>query len=189
MKSNSAWTLREMVALSAMGVVFGFLYLLWVQFWLVLQGLIGPLSMDIVFGFWFCASTFAAWVIRKPWAAFLVSMAAVATELMAGSPSGAIMLLTGFVQGLGSEVPFLLTRWKKYNWTVILLSGAAASLFSFGYTWIRFGYWKLDPGLLVTMFILRTLSGIILGGALGRVMAEGVRRTGVFRGLAVDPPE
>lgn len=66
MPPSSSWTLRETVIIAAAGVVFGVLYLLWVQLWLVFQALIGPLAMDIVFGFWFCASTFAAYVIRKP---------------------------------------------------------------------------------------------------------------------------
>ena len=94
MDTNNRWTLREMVVAAALGVVFGFLYLLWVQFWLFLRGLMGPLSMDIVFGFWFVASTIAAYVIRKPWAALGVSMAAVITEILAGSPAGAILLLS-----------------------------------------------------------------------------------------------
>jgi energy-coupling factor transport system substrate-specific component len=188
MNKENKWNLREMVVLAAIGVVFGFLYLLWVQAWLILQGLLGPLSMDIVFGFWFCASTFAAYVIRKPWAALSVSLAAVFTEILAGSPSGAIMLLTGLVQGLGSEVPFLLTRWRRYSLPVLLSSGATAAVFSFAYTWVRFGYWSLAPGLLVVMFVLRTVSGMVLGGALARVLAESVKKTGVFRGLAIDPP-
>jgi energy-coupling factor transport system substrate-specific component len=187
MDTNNRWTLREMVVAAALGVVFGFLYLMWVQFWLFLRGLMGPLSMDIVFGFWFVASTIAAYVIRKPWAALGVSMAAVITEILAGSPAGAILLLTGLVQGLGSEVPFLLTRWKRYNLPVLLASGACASLFSYVYTWIRFSYWTLDPKLLVAMFILRVASGILLGGALGKLIADWVKKTGVFRGLGIDP--
>ncbi len=113
MKNQTTWNLRELVVAAALGVVFGFLYLAWVQFWLILRGVIGPLSMDIVFGFWFAGSTVAAYAIRKPWAALGVSMAAVVTEILAGSPSGAILLLTGLVQGLGSEVPFLVTRWEE----------------------------------------------------------------------------
>lgn len=187
MEQTTKWTLRELVVAAAIGVVFGFLYLAWVQFWLVLRGLIGPLSMDIVFGFWFAGSTVAAYVIRKPWAAFGVAMAAVVTEILAGSPSGAILLLTGLVQGLGSEVPFLVTRWKRYSLPVLLASGACASLFSYVYTWFRFSYWTLAPGLLVAMFVLRVSSGILLGGLLGKVLAEAVKRTGVFRGLGIDP--
>ncbi|MFQ3621080.1 MAG: ECF transporter S component [Spirochaetales bacterium] len=187
MEKKQTWTLREIVVAAALGVVFGFLYLAWVQFWLVLRGLMGPLSMDLVFGFWFVGSTLAAYVIQKPWAALGVAMAAVVTEILAGSPSGAILLLTGAVQGLGSEVPFLLTRWKRYNLPILLASGGCASLFSYVYTWFRFSYWTLAPGLLVAMFVLRVSSGILLGGLLGKILGDQVKRTGVFRGLAIDP--
>jgi energy-coupling factor transport system substrate-specific component len=187
MDGRNGWTLRELVVAAALGVVFGFLYLVWVQFWLVLRGLVGPLSMDIVFGFWFTGSTVAAYVIRKPWAALGVSMAAVVTEILAGSPAGAILLLTGVVQGMGSEVPFLVTRWKQYSLPILLASGGCASLFSYAYTWIRFSYWTLAPSLLMAMFVLRVTSGVLLGGLLGKVLADQVKKTGVFRGLAIDP--
>lgn len=187
MKNQTTWNLRELVVAAALGVVFGFLYLAWAQFWLILRGVIGPLSMDIVFGFWFAGSTVAAYAIRKPWAALGVSMAAVVTEILAGSPSGAILLLTGLVQGLGSEVPFLVTRWKKYSLSILLLSGGCASLFSYVYTWFRFSYWTLAPGLLIAMFVLRVTSGVLLGGLLAKVLADQVKKTGVFRGLSIDP--
>ena len=99
MPPSSSWTLRETVIIAAAGVVFGVLYLLWVQLWLVFQALIGPLAMDIVFGFWFCASTFAAYVIRKPGVALGSALITALTEVFAGNPSGAILFLTALVQG------------------------------------------------------------------------------------------
>lgn len=186
MQPTSRWTLRETVIIAAAGVVFGVLYLLWVQLWLVFQALIGPLAMDIVFGFWFCASTFAAYVIRKPGVALGSALIAALAEVFAGNPSGAILFLTALVQGAGSEVPFALTRWRNYRWPVIVASGAVAAVFSFIYNWVRFGYWRLSPALLAVMFVSRLASGILLGGVIGRLLAESVYRTGVFRGLAID---
>ena len=106
--------------------------------------------------------------------------------MFAGNPSGAILFLTALVQGAGSEVPFALTRWRNYRWPVILASGAMAAIFSFIYNWIRFGYWKLAPALLAVMLVSRVASGILLGGVVGRLLAQSVYRTGVFRGLAID---
>lgn len=180
------WSVRETVTLAIIGVAFAFLYLGWVQVWLVLQAVLGPLTMDVLMGFWFSGSIFAAWLIRKPGAAFGTAMLTVIVQIIAGNPSGAVLLLTGLVQGAGSEVPFMLTRWKRYSWPVLIASGACTSVFSFVYTWFRFSYWELAGGLVLAMFVIRLISGMLLGGVLGRLLAGAVHRTGVTSGLAVD---
>ncbi len=182
----SRWSQREIVIVAAIGVVFGMLYLAWVQLWLFIQALTGPLALEVLFGFWFIASTIAAYIIRKPGAAFFAEVVAAIAEVLSGNPSGVILLLTGVIQGLGAEVPFALTGWRNYSLPVLLASGASAAVFSFIYNWFRFSYWELNVGLLITMFVLRMLSGVILGGWLGQVVANSLYRTGVLQGLAID---
>jgi len=174
------------VIVAAIGVVFGVLYLAWVQLWLFIQGLVGPLAQEVLFGFRFVASVLAAYIIRKPGAAFIAEVVAAVAEVMTGNPSGAILLLTGVIQGAGAEVPFAVTRWRTYRLPVLLASGASAALFSFVYNWFRFSYWEFAPGLLVTMFVLRVLSGMLLGGWLGKFLGDRLHNTGVLAGLALD---
>ncbi len=183
--NGNKWNLKETVIAIVLGAAFGFIYLGWVQVWLWSKAIIGPLSMDIVFGVWFVGSAVGAALIRKPGAALGVAMAAVLTELLAGSPSGAIMLLTGLVQGAGSEVPFLAGRYKKFGPVTMMASGACAALFSFVYSWIRFGYGDLAIGLAATMFVLRVASGALLGGLLGWVLVKALEKTGVPRSLGL----
>jgi energy-coupling factor transport system substrate-specific component len=183
---TTGWNQREIVIVAAIGVVFGMLYLAWVQLWLLIQGLIGPLAQEILFGFWFVASILAAYIIRKPGAAFIAEVVAAIAEVLTGNPSGAILLLTGVIQGLGAEVPFALTRWRNYHPAVLLASGASAAIFSFVYNWFRFSYWELAPGLLVTMLVIRVVSGMVLGGWLGKFLGDRLYNTGVLQGLAID---
>ena len=185
---SKGWTTRETVVVAVSSVVFGMIYLAWVQLWLLAQGRIGPIAMDIVFGLWFAGSTFNAYVVRKPGVAFATAMIAVITELLAGNPAGLILLITGLVQGAGSEIPFALTRWRRYSWSVLLTSGGTAAVMSFGYNWIIFDYQNLDTGLLIAMFIIRVASGMLLGALLPRSFANMVRSTGVFTGLGIDSP-
>jgi energy-coupling factor transport system substrate-specific component len=145
--------------------------------------------MDIVFGFWFAGSTFTAYIVRKPGVAFAASMIAVIAEILAGNAAGAILLLTGLVQGAGSEVPFAATRWRRYGWPVLLASGATAAVFSFVYNWFRFDYASLAFGLLVAMFAIRVTSGMVLGAVLPKLAADRMRTTGVFDGLAIEREE
>lgn len=180
------WTQREIVVVAAIGVFFGVVYLAWVQAWLVARALIGPISLDIFFGLWCVASPVAAYIIRKPFAAFAAEMIAAIAEVATGNPAGLILLLTGLVQGAGAELPFALTRWRNYGWAVMIASGVSAALFSFAYTWVRFKYGELAPDFLAVMLTVRIISGILLAGILGRFIAEGLYRTGVLDGLAID---
>lgn len=182
----SQWTQREIVVVAAIGAVFGVVYLAVVQVWLVAQGIIGPISLDIFFGLWCVASVIAAYIVRRPGAAFFSEVVAAIAEVAAGNPAGLILLLTGVVQGAGAELPFAATRWKRYDMAVLLASGASAAVFSFVYTWIRFSYGTLSPTLLVVMFVIRVLSGMILAGWLGRVIARALHRTGSLDGLRID---
>jgi energy-coupling factor transport system substrate-specific component len=180
------WTQREIVVVAALGAVFGVVYLAWVQVWLLAQTVIGPLSLDLFFGLWCVVSVIAAYVVRKPGAAFFSEVVAAIAEVATGNPAGLILLVTGVVQGAGAELPFALTRWKRYDLPVLLAAGASAAIFSFVYTWIRFKYGALDPTLLVAMFAIRVASGMLLAGLLGRWIARALHRTGALDGLAID---
>lgn len=180
------WTVRETVIVAVLGAAFGVLYLGWVQVWLVAQALFGAVTMDVVMGFWFIVSIIAAAIIRKPGVALASEVLAAAVQILLGSPAGLILLLTGFVQGAGAEAVFALTRWRRYDLPVLMAAGVGAAVFSFAYTWVRFDYGALEPGLLAIMFALRCLSGALLGGLLGAWIVEGLYRTGVLSGLAID---
>ncbi len=180
-----AWTQREIVVAATIGVVFGIVYLAWVQLWLIAQGLIGPLSLDIFFGLWCVASIVAAYAVRKPGAAFFAEVVAAIAEVATGNPAGLILIVTGVVQGAGAELPFALTRWRRYDWPVLVAAGVSAAIFSFVYTWIRFKYGALDAGLLGVMFAIRVASAILLASVLGRWIAISLARTGVLDGLRI----
>ena len=186
MLDQPGWSLRELLIVAVIGAVFAVLYMGWVHVWLVAQAIFGPVTMDVVMGFWFVASIVAAAIIRKPGVAFAAEVLAAGIEILLGAPGGLIVLLSGAVQGAGAEAVFAATRWRNYSLPVLMAAGAGAALFSFVYTWIRFNYGALHPGLLVGMFALRMLSGAILGGWLGHLIVEALYKTGSLAGLAID---
>lgn len=186
MNTQYSWTLREILIVAVLGAVFGVLYLAWVQVWLIAQAMFGPVTMDVAMGFWFIVSIIAAAIIRKPGAALISELLAAVTQILLGSPAGLLLLLTGLVQGAGAEAVFAATRWRNYSLPVLIAAGIGASVFSFIYTWIRFDYGALAPGLLLAMFMLRCVSGALLGGLLGHIIVEALYRTGVLSGLPID---
>ena len=186
MTQTNVWTLRETLIVAVLGAVFGVLYLGWVQVWLVAQAIFGPVTMDVVMGFWFIVSMIAAAIIRKPGVALVSEVLAAATQILLGSPAGLLLLLTGLVQGAGAEAVFAATRWKRFSLPVLMAAGVGAAIFSFVYTWIRFNYGALEPGLLVAMFVIRCLSGALLGGLLAWFVVNSLYKTGVLSGLGID---
>jgi len=186
MSFRQGWTLKETLIVAVLGAVFAALYIGWVQVWLIAQAVFGSLTMDVVMGFWFIASIVAAAIVRKPGVAFAAEVMAAAVEILLGSPGGLILILSGAVQGAGAEAVFAATRWRNYSLPVLMAAGVGAAVFSFVYTWIRFDYGALQPGILVAMFVLRCLSGALLGGWLGHVIVEALYRTGALAGLTID---
>lgn len=185
MPQNAVWTLRETIVTAMLGAVFGVLYLGWVQVWLVLQALFGSLTMDVMMGFWFIVSIIAAAIIRKPGVALVSEVMAAGIQILLGSPAGLLLLLTGLVQGAGAEAVFAATRYRRWGLPVLMAAGVGAAMASFAYTWVRFDYGSLAPGLLVAMFVLRCLSGALLAGLMGHWIATALKRTGVLSGLAI----
>lgn len=186
MSETSVWTLRETLIVAVLGAVFGVLYLGWVQVWLVLQAIFGPVTMDMVMGFWFINSIIAAAIIRKPGVALVSNLLAAAVQIMLGSPAGLLLLVTGFVQGFGAEVVFAAMRYRRWTLPVLMAAGVGAATASFAWTWVRFDYGSLEPALLVLMYVLRCSSGAVLGGLLGYLITRALYRTGVLAGLRID---
>lgn len=186
MSHSNAWTLREILVVTVLGAVFAVLYLAWVQVWLIAQAAFGAVTMDVVMGFWFIVSIIAAAIIRKPGAAVISEVLVAVVEVLLGSPAGLMLVVSGAIQGAGAEAVFAATRWRNYSLPVLMLAGVGASIFSFGYTWVMFDYGALAPELLVVMFVLRCLSGALLGGFAGHLITEALYKTGVLSGLAID---
>lgn len=186
MTRSKGWSLREILIVAVLGAVFAVLYLGWVQVWLVAQAIFGAVTMDVAMGFWFIASIIAAAIIRKPGAALFAEVLAAVVEVLMGSPAGLMLIVAAAVQGIGAEAVFAATGWRNYSLPVLMLAGVGSAVASFIYTWITFDYAALAPGLLVVMFVLRALSGAVLGGLFGHLIVQALYKTGVLSGLAID---
>lgn len=174
------WTLKEIFVISAIGVVFAPLSMAWINVWAAATVLFPQIGLDIVFGFWFAVSMVCASIFRKPGVAFTAGMIGAIVQIPLGSPSGVWLIATGLVQGAGAEFAFFITRYKNFRLPVLMLAGVTTAWFSFVYNWIRFDYGALEPTLLVLMLTVRSLSGALLGGLFGKLIADGLAATGVL---------
>lgn len=178
--NRQGWTLKDTVVIAVLAVTYGALYVGFVPVWALLSGLIGPFALDIIYGVWFMASITAAYIIRKPGVAFAAEFLAAVAEIPWGS-AGADVLLGGFVQGLACETAFAATRWRNYRLPVLMLSGMAASVFTFVHNLFLFGYSEFPLPMLAAMLGVRLLSGALIAGVGGKWVADGLAATGALR--------
>lgn len=184
---ESAWNLRELALVAALAVVFGVLYWGWVQVWGGLRLALGPagdLAQNILIGGWMVVAPLAIYIIRKPLTGVVTEIGAAFVEFaFLGSPIGPLLLLTGLVQGAGAELPFALTRYRRYGWGVFIAAGLSAASFSFVYSTIRFGW--LGQDIFLVRLGLHLASGVILTGVLARLIGDALRATGVLDNYAI----
>ncbi|WP_432563509.1 ECF transporter S component [Kineococcus sp. SYSU DK003] len=179
--------LRDVVLLVVLGVVFGFLYWALVQGWNVLAVAMGPagdLAQHVLLGGWLIVAPLAVAVVRRPGVGILAEVIASVVEVVfLGSAVGPILLVAAALQGLGSELPFALTRYRRFGWGVFALSGICGAALVFFFSAVRFGWFGQD--ILALRFGLQVVSGLLLGGLLARVLVEALRRTGVVDNFGI----
>lgn len=179
------WKIKEVVLLVVLSVACGVLYLGWSTLWIPISAIVGPVGAGFMFGIWVIASPIVAYIIQKPGAAFIAEVAAAAVELLTGSHFGLSALLVGVFQGIGSEIAFALFRYKKYNPSVLMLSGAIAGIFNIIYNMVANGFSYYTTTALVTTLIINIISGMLLGGLLGKLIVDVIAKTGALDQYAI----
>jgi energy-coupling factor transport system substrate-specific component len=179
--------LKDLVLMVVLGAVFGFLYWVLVQAWTGLSIAMGPagdLSQHILFGGWLLVAPIAVAIIRRPFVGVIAEVLASVIEVVfLGSPVGPLLLIAAAIQGMGSELPFALTRYRRFGWGVFAVSGLLGAGLVFFWSALRFGWYGQDIFLL--RLAMQALSGIVLGGLLAKVIVDALARTGVIDNFAI----
>ena len=179
--------LKDIVLMVVLGVTFGFLYWALVQAWNALAVAMGPagdLAQHVLFGGWLLVAPIAIAVIRRPFVGIVAEVIAATVEFaFLGSPVGPLLLVSAALQGLGSELPFALRRYRHFGWSTYALSGLLGASLVFVWSAFQRGWFGQD--ILMLRFGMQALSGIILGGLLAKVIVDALRRTGVLDNFAI----
>lgn len=185
--TRRTWAMKDLVLMVVLGVVFGFAYWALVQAWnglTVLMGPAGDLSQHILLGGWLLVAPIAVAIIRRPGAGVAAEILASVVEVVfLGSPVGPLLFLAAALQGIGSELPFALSRYRRFGWGIFALSGLLGAGLVFFWSAFRFGWYGQD--IFVLRLLLQCLSGIVLGGLLGKVVVDALARTGVVDNFAI----
>lgn len=185
--SRPFWSLKDLVLLVVLGVVFGFLYWAFVQAWTGLSILMGPagdLSQHVLFGSWLLVAPLAIAITRRPFAGIIAEVLASVIEVVfLGSAVGPLLFVSAAIQGAGSEIPFALTRYRSFGWLTYAASGLLGAGLVFFYSAFRFGWYGQE--IFVARLGIQLLSGIILGGLLAKVIVDALSKSGVLDNFAI----
>ena len=179
--------LKDIVLMVVLGVVFGFLYWALVQAWnglAVLMGPAGDLAQHVLLGGWLLVAPIAIAIIRRPGVGVIAEVLASVVEVVfLGSPVGPLLVVAALLQGLGSEIPFALGRYRRFGWARFAASGLLGATLVLAWSAFRFGWYGQD--VLALRLVLQAASGVVLGGLLAKVIVDALHRTGVLDGFAI----
>lgn len=174
----------DLVTITTLGVAFGVVFWGWGKLYEPLSGLAVfsyPPTSALLGGVWLTAGVVGGLIIRKPGAAFATEFiaAAVSAFIVGGTQWGWSVFASGFWQGLGAELIFLLFFYKRFGVVVAALAGALAGAFESFYEWSAYySDWDLPYKLAHLGFFI--LSGAVVAGIGGHALVRALAKAGVL---------
>lgn len=184
------WKLKDILMIAIVGVLFAFVFMganyLGVALTAALTPVgLAPLGYQLIYGLWFMAASFGAYIIQKKGAATISEVLAASIEMMMGGMFGPMVLVNGFIQGFGFEIGLILTGYKKYNMASMCLGSVTCALISYVSEFFFYGYSAYSIGMNLMLIVVRVISSILFTGILSKVLADGLAKAGVLRGYAL----
>lgn len=162
------WTLPQVVFLALLAFLFGAVFMGAGVLYAVLVSALTPFGLtpfanELLFGMWTMAAPVAGMLIPKMGSAVLGEVFAALAEMLYGSYFGAGVLLSGWIQGLGTEVGFLATGYRRYDTRTLLYGAIGTTVFSFLYEFFKLGYGTYGIGMVCALLAVRFVSVFFFG--------------------------
>jgi energy-coupling factor transport system permease protein len=178
---NFNYSTRDIVIVAVIAAIAGVVNTGTGNIWYLANSSLGPLGGALLQGAFMWAYILAMWLVRKPGAALAVGIIETAVEILLGNAAGIGTLGWGITQGLGVEAVMAIGNYQNYGMWTAIMAGAAASQFGTLWTAIFYGW---DPSYARDVWLavpINLISGAILSGLLGYLLAKAIARTGLVR--------
>jgi energy-coupling factor transport system substrate-specific component len=180
------WQLKDIIMVAILSLFFAVVYLGALHLALIAGAALTPFGLqpfaiEVAFGVWFMAATLAAYIMQKPGVAFVTEVLAAILEVLMGNLTGPLVIVSGIVQGLGAEAVFAAFRYRRFDMKSMCLAAFGCCVFSFIWGFFRSGFLLLSPGLLVCMFLVRTVSSLLFAGVLMKLCGDRLAKSGVLK--------
>jgi energy-coupling factor transport system substrate-specific component len=181
---NFNYSTRDIVIIAVIAAIAGVVNTGTGNLWYLANSSLGPLGGALLQGAFMWAYILAVWLVRKPGTALAVGVIEAAVEILLGNASGVGTLGWGISQGLAIEVVMAIASYGKFDLVAAICAGMASSQFGTVWTAILFGW---DPAYASDVWLavpINLISGAILSGLLGYLLAQAIGRTGLVRSAA-----
>ena len=177
---------RDIILIALIAIIFGFIYLASDSLYNALTALLTPigygkLANDIMMGIWCMAGPLAGFLVRIPGSAFLGEFLGSCVELIAGEQWGAVNLISGAVQGLGSELGFTFTSYRRYDWFTLFLSATTTTIVTYLYDFIKNGYSYFSTFNMILYFVVRWISMLLFTCVLVKLIVNLLEKAHVIQ--------
>lgn len=146
---------------------------------LALRAVLGPVRDVIYAPLFFVPSLLSLYVVRRPGAGVVAALF-VGLVQVPFTPFGWTSLIGALPSGVASELPFLLTRYRRFGLPMLMGAGAVAGLITIALFYVPAGYQNLALAVQVSLIVGFAAGGAVLGGLLAKLLADAVARTGVL---------
>lgn len=181
-QQHSGWSLKNVIFLAIIAIFFGVIYQLWgFAYYALAATPLKPFANDLTLGVWLMAGPLAGLLIRRPGATTIGEVLAATVEMFLFSSWGASTILSGFVQGAGSELGFALTGYHNWGKRGLALSVLTATLVTFAWDLFNSGYLDYPLSMLLILLLLRLLSVGFFAGVLVYWIKQLLDRTGLLK--------
>lgn len=179
-----AWSTRDLMVLAAISLIFGLLLIgLTYVFMMTSTFLTLMISNALFGGVWLLPAFMATYIIRRPGTALLTVLLYSLVQLPF-SPYGIAAIIGGIIGGVSYELPFLLTRYRRYGLPMLIVGGALANLLTVFSHVLFGGGLNIGLGMLGAVVLIGLLSGA-LGGWFSKQFADRLAHSGLLSGTAV----
>jgi energy-coupling factor transport system substrate-specific component len=169
---QKGYTTLDLVVMAVIGVVFAILNNVAGVFFQTITATMSPIVAQI-FAIFGIAPCLAMFIVRKPGAAIITFVLNSVVQALAGNPAGMGALGWGVLEGGGTELVFLATRYRSFGAVTMFVSAGVGAILGNLWTYTLFGLW----GTVVSqalVFIATNVVGFITFGVESGLVAYGI---------------
>lgn len=150
----------------------------------------GPIATSSITGIYMIYGLLAYYIIRKPGTAVITYGIGGVVQAFMGTAYGiASCFVAAACYMVIAELVFAIVRYRKWNLTVLMITGGAMVPIWFFFAANMFHYTKWGTSILLIALGVRILSGILLCGLLTQVLGAALSRTQLLRRFAISRGE
>jgi energy-coupling factor transport system substrate-specific component len=176
---TSNYTTRDYVLMAALIAVGGVAKGYWGSVVAIASAMGGPVGATLFAGwFFYMWPIIANHFVRKPLVGAITMVIGGIIEIAVGNPFGLPVLLFNAWEGLGPDLIYMATGFKRFDLPVALAAGVMSACLGLVYGWIYFGFSQLPPIAFIT-YVAATVVGGLIGGVAGYYTSRALEKMGV----------